>query len=115
MHLRDLDRIDIDAINEPPLAVLDGHVIPAHLPFAHEAVGREGPVLEPVRAPPAARGVVPLVPELHGDAVLAEREQLLAQPVALLALPLLGQEGLDLVAARQERVAVAPDRVGRVG
>ncbi len=57
---------------------------------------------------------MPLVPELHGDAVALEGEQLLAQPVAALALPLARQERRDLGPPPQERVPVPPDRVLRV-
>jgi hypothetical protein len=115
MLLRDIHLVDVHAVREPALVVGDGDVVPAHLALAHEAVGGERPVLEPVGPPPLPGGVVPLVPELHGDLVRREREQLLAQAVPLLALPLLRQEGLDRVAARQEGVPVAPDRVRRVG
>lgn len=115
MPLPDLDQIHIDAVPEPPLGLGDAHVVPAHLALAHEAVGGEGPVLEAVGAPPPALGVVPLVPELHGDAVVAEGEELLAQPVRALALPLARQERRDRLPPLQELVPVAPDRVRRVG
>lgn len=115
MFLRNVDLVHIHALHKPPLRLPDGDVVPAHLPLAHQPVRRERPVLEPVGPPPLARGVVPLVPELHRDLVVGEGEQLLAQAVALLALPLLRQEGLDGVPARQEGGAVAPDRVRGVG
>lgn len=115
MLLRDLNGIYIDAVLEPALGLGDGDVVGAHLALAHEAVLREGPVLEAVGAPPLPLGIVPLVPELHGDAVPGEGEQLLAQPVPLLALPLARQERPDLVPPPQELVTVAPDRVLRVG
>jgi hypothetical protein len=44
-----------------------------------------------------------LVPELDCDFVVCEREELLAKPVALLLLPLLGQKILDCGCAREER------------
>lgn len=115
MLLPNHHRININTGLKPPLRILDGDVVPAHLALAHEAVGGESPVLEAVRAPPLAGGIVPLVPELHGDLIIAEGEQLLAQPVSMLALPFLRQERGDGVPALEERGAVAPDAVGRVG
>ncbi|KAK5635778.1 hypothetical protein RRF57_011490 [Xylaria bambusicola] len=115
MLLRDIHSININPIHKPPLTTIKAYVVSAHHPLTHEPVISKRPVLKSVSPPPLAIGVMPLVPELHGDAVVREREQLLAQTVPLLALPFLGQEDLDLVAARQERVSVAPDRVRRVG
>jgi hypothetical protein len=43
--------------------------------------------------------------------VICEGEQLLPQPVAMLSLPLLGQEGHDLFGTFDELVSVSPDRV----
>lgn len=115
MLLGNLDGVDVHAIDEPPLLTLDSHVVSAHLALPHEAVGGKGPVLKPVRPPPLAARVVPFVPELHGDFVVREGKQLLAQPITLLTLPFLRQERLDLISASQERRAVAPNRVRRVG
>jgi len=44
-----------------------------------------------------------LIPELDGDLVVGESEQLFAKTVALLLLPLLGQEILNGSCAREER------------
>src|SRR5690625_870240 len=112
--LRNVHIMNVDAVLEPPLLVTDGDIIPTHLPLAHQPVGRKRPVLKPVRAPPLAPLVVPLVPELHRDAISLKGKQLLAQPVAVLARPLVRKEGLDGVAPLQEGGAVAPDGVGRV-
>lgn len=59
--------------------------------------------------------VMPFVPELYSDAVVGKGEEFLAQPVALLALPLPSQEIGDGVAPDQEGVPVAPDGVLSVG
>lgn len=67
MPLRDVDRVDVDAVLEPTLRVRDSDVVAAHLPLPHQSVLCKRPVLEPVRAPPLACVVVPLVPELDGD------------------------------------------------
>ena len=119
-------RVDVDPIAEPALAVGDGYVIAAHHALAHAAVLGKGPVLKPIAPVPllllglglAVRCLVldkVLVPELHRDAVLGERKQLLAQPVAVLLGPL-GLEKVDNgCVALQERVAVAPDAVVGVG
>ncbi|TFY56985.1 hypothetical protein EVG20_g8720 [Dentipellis fragilis] len=98
------------AIREPALALRDLDVVPAHLALAHQPVGVERPVLyiphmpcqshliiacftrrelgkggtltEPVAAVPRLiRLVVKLIPELHRDLVIREREQLLPQPI----------------------------------
>src|SRR5262249_14837757 len=58
---------------------------------------------------------VPFVGETHGDAVVAERPDLLDQAVVELALPLARQECLDGGAALEDFGAVAPAAVGRVG
>jgi hypothetical protein len=115
MLLLDVDAIDVHAILVPPLLVRDPDVVPAHLPLPHQPVVRERPVLQPVGPPPLPGLVVPLVPELHGDLVAREGEQLLAQPVPVLHGPLLGQEVRDGVAAHEELVPVTPDAVLRVG
>jgi hypothetical protein len=52
-----------------------------------------------------------LVPELHGNAVVAEGEQFLSQSVGLFFLPFLDQELFDLVGALEELVPVPPDCV----
>lgn len=65
--LTDLNSIHIDSILEPSLILSNLHVVRAVLPLLHEAVLRERPVLETIRPPPLARGIIPLVPELDGD------------------------------------------------
>src|SRR5205823_8385914 len=75
----------------------------------------ELPVLASVAPPPLAVGVVALVLEAHGDPVVREAPELLAQPVVELARPLALEELHDRLATAEELVAVAPLRVLRVG
>jgi len=118
MRLRDVHRIYIfDILSEPSLTLLQHHIVPAHLPLPHGAILGKRPVLEPVAAFPlhAVTGILVLVPKLHGDLVVGECEQLLAQAIVLLLGPLCRQKCNDLLAALDEVVTVAPDAVGRVG
>lgn len=48
---------------------------------------------------------------LDGDLVVEEREELLAEPVPVLFLPLLRQEADDVLAAVEKGATVAPDGV----
>src|SRR6267142_351081 len=98
-----------------PLALYDGQVVDAGKSQAHQAVRVELPVLVPVAAEPEATVVVPLVREAHGDAVCAERPELLDQAVLQLAAPLAREECCDRLAALQELRAIPPAAVGRVG
>src|SRR3712207_3851311 len=97
------------------VALGDGDVVDAGLTTAHEAALVELPQLVAVAAEPLAGGVVPLVLEADGDAVVGGAPQALAQHVVELALPLAGQEVDDLRPAGEELVAVPPDRVLGVG
>lgn len=72
--------INIDPIHKPPpLAVPispQNQVIPGHHPLPHLPLLIERPILQPV-APfplPPILTILILVPELHSDAVLCERE-----------------------------------------
>jgi hypothetical protein len=112
--LRNLNSIHINPIDKPPLLHPNLDIIPAHLPLPHQAIVGVRPVLEPVGPPPLPLVVAPLVPELHGDLVVREGEQLLPEAVAVLALPFRREELDDLFAPAQEGGAVAPDAVGRV-
>ena len=75
MHL-----INIHPIYKPPPLTIpissQNQVIPRHHPFPHLPVLVERPVLQPV-APlplPSIFSILILVPELHSDTVLSERE-----------------------------------------
>lgn len=59
--------------------------------------------------------ILVLVPELHGDFVIGEREKLLSQPVALFLLPLLGEEAFDRCSANDEAGSIAPYAVWCIG
>jgi len=118
MCLRDVYRINIfNVLSKPPLTVLQNDIVPAHLPLPHSPVLGEGPVFKAIASLPlqAVTGILILVPKLHGDLVVRESEQLLAQPVVLFLGPFGRQERHDLLAALDEVVAIAPDRVWRVG
>src|SRR4051794_139268 len=83
----------------------DPQVVDAGFAAGHQAVGVELPEFVAVAAPPLAGGVAPLVLEGHGDPVVCEGPQLLAERVVVFLVPLAGQEGHDLLAAGQELVA----------
>lgn len=114
MPLRYFDAIHVDTILVPSLLLGNLDVVSTHLALPHQAIFGKRPVLESVGAPPLARLIVPLVPKLHGDLVVGEGEQLLAQAISLLLVPLLGEEFPNGIATDEKLVAVAPDRVGRV-
>ena len=97
------------------LAVLDGKVVDAGDAKPHQAVLVELPVFVAVAAVPIVAVIVPFVGEAHGDAVFAERPELLDQAIVELAVPLALQEGLDLLAPVEKLGAVAPAAVHRVG
>src|SRR3954469_24198537 len=100
---------------DAPLGLLDRDVVDARLAAAHVALVVELPLLVAVAAPPLPRRVATLVLEAHGDPVLRERPQVLAQRVLMLALPLAAQELDDRRAPAQELVPVAPLGVLGVG
>lgn len=117
MRLGDIHFIDIHSLLEPPLSFLDLDIIPAHLPLTHPTIFRKSPILKTIASLPLhpVTAILVLVPELHGDLVVGESEQLLAQSIGLLLVPLLGQEVDDGFSTGEEAVAVAPDAVGGVG
>ena len=82
--------IDIDTILEPPLSFADLEIIATHLPFPHAAVLSKRPIFQAITALPLHLivRVLILIPELHGDLVVLEGEQLFAELVILLLLPL---------------------------
>src|SRR5262245_43825340 len=94
-----------------PIGLANRKVVEARDAPAHEAVLCEFPVLVAVGAEPAARVVVPLVGEAHGDARPIPRPDFLDQPVVELPCPLAPQELHDRLAAGEELAAVSPDAV----
>src|SRR5215467_5595668 len=93
------------------LALPDRQVVDARDAHAHQAVLVELPVLVAVAAVPVAAVVVPFVREAYGETILAERPDLLDQPVVELAVPLAREKGLDRLAPLEELGAVAPAAV----
>src|SRR5713101_1352277 len=73
------------------------------------------PIFIAVAAEPVAAIVAPFVGEAHGYPVVAERPDLLDQPIFQLANPLAYEECLDGLAAKNELGAVAPDAIHRIG
>jgi hypothetical protein len=117
MRLVDMHSIHIHPIDKPPLLLRDLDIIPTHLSLPHLPVSRKSPVLKPVASLPlhSIRAILILIPELHGNLVVRESEELFAQAVGLLFRPLGCQEVLDSCGSLQEVGAVAPDAVGGVG
>src|SRR5579859_4033650 len=97
------------------LALGDRRIVDAGEATAHQAVLVELPVLVTVGTEPLSGGVMRLVGEAHGDAVVAKRPQLLDQTVVELTAPLASQEGHDRLAADKELGAISPVAVGYIG
>jgi hypothetical protein len=104
MLLTDLHFIDIDPLREPAFAYTKHKVISGHLPLLHPAVFCKRPIFQAITSLPRHTVIsIPiLIPELYGDLVVCEGEELLAQAIFCLSLPLLCQEGDDLVMAFDE-------------
>ena len=117
MRLRNFHRVHIRSISEPASLFPNNDIVTAHLPLPHLAILGKRPVFQPVTPLPfhAIVCILILVPELHSDFVILETEELLAQAIVLLLLPLGGEEGMNFGMAGQEDVAIAPDGGGRVG
>jgi hypothetical protein len=110
--------LDIGPLDKPPaLSVAIGpqeDIIPRHLALPHlSRLVVKSPVFQSVATLPfhLVIGILVLVPELHGNAVVGEGKQFLSQTVRLFLLPFLGQELFDLVGAFDELVPVPPDCV----
>src|SRR5262249_14396113 len=86
----------------------DREIVNARVSHAYQPVLHKLPVLIPVGAEPMPCVIMPFVREAHGDAMSAERPQLLDQAVLELSRPLAGQEGDDLRPAVDEFRAVSP-------
>src|SRR5438552_2730195 len=97
------------------LALADRQIVDAGDAQPHQTVLVELPVLVAIAAKPGAAGVVPLIGETHGNAVVAEGPDFLDQAVVKFALPLASQKFLDRLAALQKFRAVAPSAVARIG
>lgn len=92
-------------------------IVTAHLTLPHLSIFGERPVLESVATLPLhpVVRVLELIPELDGNLVACEGEQLLAQSIVLLLLPLLCEELFDCSGANNEGCPVPPDAVRCIG
>lgn len=90
MLLRDVHSVHINTILEPPPFFGNLEVVTTHLPLSHPAILSKRPVLEAITSLPLHLivRVLVLVPELNSDLVILESEQLFAELVVLLFLPL---------------------------
>jgi hypothetical protein len=109
MLFADVYSIDVNSINEPSAVTVPVRskyqVIPAHHPLAHLAsFPVKCPILKAVAALPAHPifYVLILVPELHGNTVIRESKELLAESVTVFTLPFAGQERDNRFCAGQE-------------
>ena len=80
---------------KPAVGLRDRQIVDAGDASAHQPVVVEFPVLIAVAAEPVTAVVVPLIGEAHGDAITAERPELLDQAIIELAVPLARQERND--------------------
>lgn len=122
MFLTDRDIVYIDSIQKPaPLTIpvrAKQQIIAAHHALAHLPRLRiKGPILQAIASLPSHSiiRILVLVPELHRDPIIPKSEQLLAQAIIVLTLPL-GCEKLDNgVCAREKEGTVTPDTIRSVG
>lgn len=109
--------LNIHSIHKPPPLPIPfnpkHHVIPRHHPLPHFTFTIKRPILQPITPLPfhPILCILILVPELHGDAVIGEREQLFAETVGMLLLPFLSQKFDYGVGSCEEGSTVAPDAV----
>jgi hypothetical protein len=91
MLLTNVDLIHINAFNKPSLAYTKHDIVPRHLPLPHAPILRERPMLQTITPLPGHTviSVAVFIPELHGDLVVGEGEELFAQRVLCLFLPFL--------------------------
>src|SRR6204780_5212570 len=100
---------------DPPLGLIDRHVVDAGLPPPHLPGVGERPQFVAIAAVPLTRGGAALVLEADTDPAAVECPQVLSQPIVQFAAPLTAQEPDDLSPASDELIPVSPDRVLRVG
>ena len=115
MSFGNFHRVHINSILEPTLRLTDLDVITAHLALAHLAILGKSPVFETVTPYPlSGLGMLKLIPELHGDFVIAKCEKFLAKAIFFLNLPFASQELNYGFGSAEEVVSVAPDAVWSV-
>lgn len=112
----DWDFIHVNTVNKPsPFTIPvrpEKQIITAHHALAHlSRFSVKGPILQPIAPLPThpVRCVLVLVPELHGDAIIAERKEFLAKAIVVLSLPFGCQKLNNILGAREERGSVTPD------
>jgi len=116
MRFGNLHGIHINALLEPSLGLANLDVVTAHLSLAHLAIFGKSPVFESVTSHPlACIGVLELIPELHGNLVVAKGKQFLAKTVFLFYLPFAGEELDDGFCPAEKVVSVTPDTIWGVG
>jgi hypothetical protein len=116
MRFGDLHRVYIDALLEPSLGLADLDVVTTHLALAHLAILGKSPIFEAITSRPLARlGVLKLIPELHGNLVIAKSEQFFAEAVFFLYRPFASQEVDDSFSPAEKVVSVTPDATRSIG
>lgn len=112
--------LNIHSIDKPPPLPIPSnpkhHVIPRHHPLPHLTLTVKCPIFQTIAPLPLhpVLCILIFVPELHGDAVIGEGEQLFAETVGMLLFPLFGQKFDYGVGACEEGSTIAPDAVGGV-
>ena len=102
----------------PTTWFIPGHTIdsyPSCVAAVHEAVRAKLPHLVAVGAPPLAGGVVRLVREAYGDAIVAKGPDFLDEAIVELAIPFACEKRFNLLAAVNELGAVPPDAIDGIG
>jgi hypothetical protein len=84
------------------------------VPFAHQAIRVEFPILVSVRPNPVARLIDPLIREAYRNAIFSECPELLYEPVLLFGIPVACEECYNLVAPSDEFGAISPFAVGGI-
>lgn len=83
-------------------------------PFSHLSIFSKRPILQPITSPPLSLLIEIFIPKLHCNLIIRKCKQFLAKSISIFPGPLMSQESNYLLGAREELVAVAPDRVGGV-
>ena len=101
----------------PEASVLfpDGDIIDTGVPFFHQPVVIEFPVLIAISAVPLARRIMKFIFEADSNAVAGEGPEFLFKFIVQFVLPFAGEELNDFFSAVEEFGAVAPLGVGGVG
>src|SRR5215471_12034504 len=90
-------------------------IIDGRMPYCHEPVVIEFPVLIAVRAIPVTRIIVPFISEAYRDAVSSKRPEFLDESIVQFLCPLARKKSDDFVSPANELRSISPARVDRVG